>query len=125
MLAQPGQTRTWVAEQDGRLIGFADTGPCREEGTAPATAELHTISLDQEVVGRGIGRALLAHALDDLRRHGYQAAMLRVLATNARARRFYEAAGWAPAAVTRTEQYPAGAVLNELRYVIDLAATSG
>lgn len=94
-------------------------------GPAHTRPSNRVLSPELAHVGRGIGRALLAHALDDLRRHGYQAAMLRVLATNARARRFYEAAGWAPAAVTRTEQHPAGVVLNERRYVIDLAATGG
>jgi ribosomal protein S18 acetylase RimI-like enzyme len=71
-------------------------------------AELYAIYLDQAVVGRGIGRALLAQALADLRRRGYQSAMLWVLATNARARRFYEAAGWRADGVTRTEHHPSG-----------------
>jgi L-amino acid N-acyltransferase YncA len=107
MLAQPGVTRTWVVEQGSRLVGFADTGPCRAEAARPTMAELDATSLDQAVVGRGIGRALLAHARDDPRRRGYQAAIPWVLVTNARARRFDEAAGWRADGAARTEYHPA------------------
>ena len=94
-LATPAaDRRTWLAEVAGRLVGFADTGPCRDVDAPPDTAELNAIYLDRAAIGQGIGRALLAHATDDLRPRGYRAATLWVLATNARARRFYEAAGW-------------------------------
>jgi ribosomal protein S18 acetylase RimI-like enzyme len=116
------ERRTWLAEVAGRLVGFADTGPCRDADAAPDAAELNAIYLDQAAVGRGIGRALLAHAMADLRRRGYRAATLWVLASNARARRFYEAAGWRADGAAKAERHPSGVVLNEARYVIDLAA---
>ena len=122
MLAQPGASRTWVAEVDGRLVGFADTGPCRDEDAAPTIAELYAIYLDQAATGRGIGRALLAHAMDDLRQRGYQSARLWVLTSNAHARRFYEAAGWRPDGVTKTDTHPAGVTLVEVRYFVGFLA---
>jgi len=55
---------------------------------------LYAIYLERAVLGRGVGRRLLTYALHDLRLGGYGAATLRVLDGNARAIRFYEAAGW-------------------------------
>lgn len=43
-----------------------------------------------------------------------------MLPTNARARRFYEAAGWQPDGATRTDRVW-GCQVEELRYRIDLA----
>ncbi len=112
--------RTWVAEAAGQIVGFADTGLSRDADAAPDTAELYAIYLARDAVGKGIGRTLLAHALGDLRGRGYRAATLWVLTTNARARRFYEAAGWRPDGTTKTVQLAADVDLNELRYHIDL-----
>ena len=114
------EERTWVAEVAGRIAGFASTYPSQDAETARDTAVLAAIYLDQEVAGRGIGRALLAYAMADLRRRGFPAAILWVLATNERARRFYEAAGWRPDGATRTEQWQ-GLELHEVRYSIDLS----
>ena len=115
------EARTWVADMAGRIVGFASTGPTQNADTAGGTAELYAIYLDQTVVGRGIGAALLARAMADLRQRGYQAATLWVLATNERARSFYEAAGWRPDGATKTEQRP-GLELHEVRYTIDLSS---
>jgi ribosomal protein S18 acetylase RimI-like enzyme len=117
--------RTWLVEVAGRLVGFADTGPCRDADAPPATAELNAIYLDPAAIGLGIGRALLAHAMDDLRQRGYRAATLWVLATNARARRFYTAAGWHADGAAKMEQSQAGVVLEEVRYAINLAGADG
>src|SRR5947208_195366 len=37
--------RTWVAERDGRILGFANTGPIRDETAASRTAELLALYL--------------------------------------------------------------------------------
>lgn len=71
--------------------------------------------LAPESVGQGIGRALFAHAVEDLRQRGYTEAILWVLRNNQRARTFYEAAGWTPDGVSKTEERP-GALLDEVRY---------
>ena len=113
------EERTWLVEREGGLAGFAGTGPARDGDADPGSAELYAIYLAEPEAGRGLGRELLAHALDDLRRRGYAAATLWVLAGNARARRFYEAFGWRPDGATKTEEGP-GLVLEEIRYRIDL-----
>ena len=120
MLGQPpAEGRTWVAERAGRIVGFADTGPSRDPDAPPGTVELFTIYLDPHVVGTGVGRALLQHAMDDLRQRGYRSAMLWVLESNTRARRFYEIAGWRADGTAKVEQR-SGVELREVRYCLDL-----
>jgi GNAT superfamily N-acetyltransferase len=87
----------WVAERGGAIAGFCNTAPVqddRRDTAAPDTAELFTLYLEPDVVGTGVGAALMRHALADLRAHGYRTAILWVLDTNTRARRFYERGGW-------------------------------
>lgn len=111
---------TWVAEQAETIVGFCGTGPSRDADADPGTGEVYAIYLDQSVAGQGIGRALCAHAVAQLRQHGFWAATLWVLETNARARRFYEAAGWCSDGTIKTETR-AEIELREVRYRINLA----
>jgi L-amino acid N-acyltransferase YncA len=94
-LAEPeANARTLVAEEDGRVMGFASLGPSRDEDVPAGTGEVYAIYLLPEWFGRGVGRQLFARANERLRDLGYVRATLWVLATNERSRRFYEAAGW-------------------------------
>jgi L-amino acid N-acyltransferase YncA len=114
-----------VVEDEGRVVGFAFTGPTRDASADRATTgEVSAIYLEPEVVGRGLGRALMARALDDLRVMGYRRACLWVLAENRVARRFYEAAGFRSDGGEQTEEMD-GFVLHEVRYVMDLAEPAG
>jgi ribosomal protein S18 acetylase RimI-like enzyme len=94
LAAQRETWRTWVAERDGGVIGWATTGPSEDADADARTGELYAIYLEPEHVGIGLGRELFAHAMNDLRARGFRAATLWVLETNERARRFYELAGW-------------------------------
>ena len=110
---------TWIAERDGVPIGFAATGPTTDSSAAPGTAEIYAIYFEPEHVGTGAGRELFRTAVRNLREAGFARAHLWVLETNARARRFYEAAGWiADGAVKDDEWY--GHVIEEVRYSIEL-----
>jgi GNAT superfamily N-acetyltransferase len=123
MLARPpGDERTWVAELGGRVVGFADTGPSRDADDTPGAAELAALYLDPQVVGTGVGRALLYNAMADLWQRGYRVAVLWALETNVRARRFYEIAGWRSDGTTKTEQRP-NVELREVCYRIDLTGS--
>jgi|SRR5579872_222700 len=112
---EPGSQRTWVVEEADRILGFASDGPSRDEDASPGTGEIGGIYLLPEAVGKGIGRDLFARASDDLRALGFEEATLWVLETNARARRFYEAAGWRPDGATKVEERPR-VILDEVRY---------
>jgi ribosomal protein S18 acetylase RimI-like enzyme len=111
----PLDDRWWVAEQAGQIVGFAITQPSRDDDVPPLTGEVALIYLLPEAAGKGVGRALFARAVEDLRERGYRRATLWVLESNARARRFYEAAGFAPDGARKTEERP-GALLHEVRY---------
>lgn len=113
--------RVWVAEREGRVVGFVAAGPSRDPDATPETGEVFAIYLEEDVVGTGVGRTLFARAVDDLRADGYRAATLWVLDSNGRTRRFYEIAGWRPDGETKVE--PWGEFeLSEVRYGIDLAS---
>jgi ribosomal protein S18 acetylase RimI-like enzyme len=86
--------RTWVADDAGRIDGFAVTGPSEDADAEPSTGEVYAIYLEPDRVGTGLGRDLFEHAVADLRERGFKAVTLWVLESNARARRFYEVAGW-------------------------------
>jgi GNAT superfamily N-acetyltransferase len=84
-----------VAEIGDELVGFASGGPTPDEDMDPeATAEVTGLYVGPGRWRQGIGGALLTELLDRLRRDGFGSATLWVLAGNASARSFYEAAGW-------------------------------
>jgi len=131
---EPGRTERWrrtladrsapgaalVAEREGRILGLVFWGPSRDGDATPGTAEVQAIYLDPGAIGQGVGRALLAAAVADIEAHGHPQATLWVLTANARARRFYEAAGWRPDGTSKVERRPGG-TLRELRYRIALS----
>jgi ribosomal protein S18 acetylase RimI-like enzyme len=90
----PPELRTWVAEDGARIVGFAVTGRSEDGDADERVAEVYAIYLDPERVGTGLGRVLFEHSVRDLADRGFETATLWVLESNARARRFYERAGW-------------------------------
>ena len=95
----PGWT-TIVCEEDLRVVGFASTGPSRDED---GLGELYAIYVDPDAWSSGAGRALMIEAEATLARE-YGAALLWVLEDNPRARNFYERSGWAPDGVRKAEE---------------------
>jgi L-amino acid N-acyltransferase YncA len=108
--------RTWVVEQDGAVRGFASTGAIRDQPDGLAGAgEVFAIYLAPEARGRGLGRVLYAHAVDDLRARALYPIVVWVFEANADARRFYEAAGFRPDGARQPVDF--GEVsLPEIRY---------
>ncbi len=93
--ADPRKERAnWVLEQDGTILGWASTGPARDEDLGMETNELYAIYLDPELVGRGHGRVLMQYCIDDACERGFAEMSMWVLTGNERARRFYAAAGF-------------------------------
>jgi RimJ/RimL family protein N-acetyltransferase len=113
-LAQDGQA-TFVAEDEGRVVGFVHLNAARDDDAEPATGEVIAIYALPEAWGTGAGRELMAAALEWLREAGYRTATLWVLDRNARARRFYELAGWEPDGVAK-DDVVAGVPVTEVRY---------
>lgn len=89
--------RMWVILDDtGVIQGYATTEPATDQFLPPpdGAGELESLYLDPDAIGRGYGRALLAHAVGDLIAHDFDPLVLWAFAQNDRARRFYERAGW-------------------------------
>jgi ribosomal protein S18 acetylase RimI-like enzyme len=101
-----------VVEQDGQVTGFVNLGPAEDP---PGAGEVYAINVDPAAWGTGAGRALLQAAQDELARLGFDELVLWVLPGNARARRFYELAGWAADGTERTAD-ALGVTVPELRY---------
>jgi GNAT superfamily N-acetyltransferase len=80
----------------GSPNGADDGGPLTADGRAGLVAELYALYVSPAWWSTGTGRALMGHVLTALRADGYPRVILWVLDDNARARRFYERAGFTP-----------------------------
>jgi len=125
-LLDPGDTATWVAEDDAepapRALGFVSAGANRDPHPPPGTGEIYAIYVEEDAAGRGVGAALLRRACGWLAAEGYERGSLWVLETNARARRFYERLGWRPDGEAKTDPLE-DFEMREVRYVTDLSST--
>ncbi len=83
-----------VAEADGGIVGVGHAGPARDADVGPTTGQLTTLYLAPGSWGAGTGRALHDVALARLVEAGYDSAVVWMLSTNDRARRFYVRQGW-------------------------------
>jgi GNAT superfamily N-acetyltransferase len=108
--------RIWVCDRDALIPGFAATAPSRDADDDSAhTHELLLIYFVPEAWGRGFGRALTTHVIDDVRSRRARDITLWVFEANTRARRFYERAGFALDGGRKPVER-GGATLCEIRY---------
>jgi GNAT superfamily N-acetyltransferase len=110
----------WVALRNGHIVGYASTGPPRDEDVPLPAAEVYAIYVLPEAWRSGVGRALLATAVADWQSRRIERMVLWVLEDNAGARRFYEAMGWAPDG-GRQQIDLGGIAPTEVRYRLDAA----
>lgn len=75
---------TWLAERDGRIVGFVTV----------KHDELEQLFVDRDARGTGVAALLLRKGEEEIRRAGHSRAWLAVVAGNARARAFYARSGW-------------------------------
>jgi GNAT superfamily N-acetyltransferase len=92
-LAAPGESRWWVAERSGHIVGFVGIGPSRDPVDA-TLGEVDTIAVDPPAWRNGVGRALMATAIDALTAAGYLRAILWTIEGYEQGQRFYESQGW-------------------------------
>jgi GNAT superfamily N-acetyltransferase len=107
-----GPERSGLAPQPGRAK--TDPLPLTPAGLAGEVGEVYAIYVAPDWWSTGTGRLLMEAAVASLLSAGYRRAVLWVLDTNARARRFYERAGWAPDGAANTMAALGGVV--EVRY---------
>lgn len=125
------QWRRWFVEPPPRLhvlvadhatdgvVGFVVVAPYRaeegEEHPGEHVGELGAIYALAEHWGTGVGRRLMEAGVRELAGEGFTEAMLWVIDGNIRARRFYEAAGWAPDGASKLDPR-GGWDIPEVRY---------
>ena len=116
---QVTQARTYIALEKRVLVGFTRILPSDpERDTPPSSAEISHLYVGPGSQGRGVGGALLAHALADVRERGLDRAVLWVLEKNYRARAFYERAGFHLDGARRIDPELLGSDAPEVRYQI-------
>jgi GNAT superfamily N-acetyltransferase len=88
-----GTAFTLVAEDErGQVVGVASTAPT-SPSDAPYTAQIRVLYVLPACQGRGVGRALVRAAIEQLVTAGHVAMVIWVLRANSPARGFYEALG--------------------------------
>ena len=120
-LASPSSW-TYLAEHEGRSVGFATLGSLRANGrSVRSTVEVRRLYVDPKYWRGGIGRELHEQVLAEARARGFSQLVLWVLTQNQRARAFYGALGFEP---DRTRRVTIGGhPVDETRY--SLAVVSG
>jgi len=112
---RPERQRIAIADLGGTAVGFAWTGPCRDEDSPQGAGELYAINVHPGSWRSGVGTALLEAAHTALATEGFPTAVLWVLPTNDRARRFYERHDWFADGAARDEESN-GFIVPEVRY---------
>lgn len=92
--------QTLVAEENGRVVGFAGLGRSAED-LGDDVGELNGLYVDPDFWGRGIGSALLKTAEAGMREAGFERAVLWSIGAYERTRTFYERRGWQPDGATK------------------------
>jgi ribosomal protein S18 acetylase RimI-like enzyme len=87
--------RVWVAELDGRVVGYATTTPAKDNWLPPpdGAGEITNLYLEPEVIGSGVGRLLYDRSVTDLAARGFDPLVVWAFRDNHRAVRFYERMG--------------------------------
>src|SRR5436190_6476720 len=95
-LGDPGRrSRTLVAGRHGRVEGFCSVAmPARGADEGSDLAEIPAFYVAPEAWRRGVGSALMARALAEIRAAGFARAVIWVLDGNDRAVAFYGTMGW-------------------------------
>jgi ribosomal protein S18 acetylase RimI-like enzyme len=89
----PG-TELFIAEMDGVAAGCLLMWTLEDYFSQRRHAHISVIAVTREAEGRGVGRALMAHAEAWARAHGHHRITLSVFEGNHRARRLYERSGY-------------------------------
>lgn len=113
------ETKTFVAEEEGKILGFASAGPRKDKKMPSELGELWAIYVDPDNTGKGAGSLLLKTSLDYLRGLKFTKAILWVLTSNRKTRDWYESKGWKVEGTT-TVDVRDGFELHETRYIINL-----
>ncbi|MBA3051125.1 MAG: GNAT family N-acetyltransferase [Alphaproteobacteria bacterium] len=110
-LSEPGAA-WWVAERDGELLAFANTGPntLPHPDARPSHAELRRLYVSKAAQGLGLGTKLLSVALEWMEANTDGPLWIGVWSGNLKAQKLYAAYGFVKAG---EYQYPVGAWMDD------------
>lgn len=110
-LKEPGAA-WWVAERDGELLAFANTGPntLPHPDARPSHTELRRLYVGKAAQGLGLGTKLLTVALDWMKAHSDGPLWIGVWSGNLKAQKLYAAWGFEKVG---EYQYPIGRWLDD------------
>jgi GNAT superfamily N-acetyltransferase len=97
------------------VSGFSVVSACRDDEARDDVGELRLLYADPTAWNRGVGSALLHHAVATLRSMGFDELRLWTLRDNERARAFYERNGWTADGAEQLTEHPQGSYV-EARY---------
>lgn len=104
-----------VAIEADRMLGWINTGPCRDQDASMGDAEILALYASPTAWSTGVGRQLWSSARTRLLEQGHRQCHLWVLAQNARAIRFYKAAGFERDDSSAKTFELGGAMVEEIR----------
>ena len=101
-----GSSIVFVAERDGRILGFVFAGiePESWKELRGDAGYIHDLVVDEEQRHSGIGRALLGRAIEWLETRGAARIMLWTAPQNAYGRRLFESSGFTATMIEMTRQ---------------------
>jgi L-amino acid N-acyltransferase YncA len=105
----PGRRPLWVAEADGAVVGWLSLEDFHERPAYAATAEV-SVYVAETARGRGVGRSLMGHVLEQAPRLGVQRLVALVFAHNEPSLGLFAALGF-----ERWGELPGVAVLDGVR----------
>jgi len=112
--AEEDPADTLVAVLVGRVVGYAKLRSTRSLPSHAHVLEINGLAVAPDAVGQGIGKTLVEAAVAEAELRGARKVSLRVLGTNAMARRLYAGCGFVEEGVLRAE------FLLDGRYVDDV-----
>ncbi len=112
-----------VAEEDGRVLGYASTSPMRNRAAYRWSVETG-IYLAAGAQGRGTGRRLLAEHLELLGRQGFETAIAGIALPNDASVALHEKLGFTLSGIERGVGFKLGQWVDVGRWQRDLAARS-
>jgi L-amino acid N-acyltransferase YncA len=109
-----------VADEDGRILGYASTSPMRNRAAYRWSIETG-IYLAPDARGRGIGRKLLSAHVDLLRRQGFVTAIAGIALPNEASVALHEKLGFTLSGIERGVGFKLGQWIDVGRWQRDLA----
>jgi GNAT superfamily N-acetyltransferase len=117
-----GSRHVAVAELDSAVRGWITFGPSRDAGATRYVGEVWALNVHPDVWRRGVGRELVAYALERLALDGFSEVTLWTFRDTPRSRSFYEALGFRGDGASQRRHLSGGA--TEVRYRMALPAAA-